>query len=706
MKRKRQLPGLLTAEALGPAGEGALWAGLDRADMRKQLAAGELDELVFEAVVFRASYPNRNFVRFREEDLPAFAASFYQAPFLRNHDLGDVGMRDGTVTDSFFEGADLHQQVRLTTQRGMRDFLDGVLDRFSIGWWAQAVECSVCGGDWLHCDHWPGREYAVDGRTLLCELVMVAPQGRETSAVNVPAVQGTGVLDALCSLKERMGSMELDEVEKVDSGAGAAQDAPEAEDALAAGAGPAGPGGAAAGSPPVGSPPNNQAATLAALQEDLLELRATLALERMQRQVAASGLSAEGQAAVWAAMDGRPPAQLARFIEAQRTAEAAVRQASVVRGMEPTVTQMQTSLDRVATALESLILGVRPPGGVRPLNGIREAYIQLSGDYDMKGVFVPENALAAADSATMSGLVANALNKAVVNHYQQYPRWWEPIVTAEDFTTLQQVRWVTLGGIGELPRVREGAAYSELTWGDQTERSEWDKTGGYLGITLETIDKDDTRRVQMAPRALAQAAWLTLGKTIAALFTANSGVGPAMSDGKALFHTDHANLGSTALSYNAWTATRAAMRKQTELNSNERLGALVAPRFLLVPPDLEGQALTVLLSEGQAGTGNNDENPWAEGDSREARLMAARRRVVTVDLWTDVSDWAAVADPMLYPSIGLGFRFGRTPEVFSLAQGNASGGLIFTNDLLPVKVRWFFAVGPTDWRGLYKHNVA
>jgi hypothetical protein len=28
------------------------------------------------------------------------------------------------------------------------------------------------------------------------------------------------------------------------------------------------------------------------------------------------------------------------------------------------------------------------------------------------------------------------------------------------------------------------------------------------------------------------------------------------------------------------------------------------------------------------------------------------------------------------------------------------------NDTMPVKVRFFFAAGPVDYRGLYKHNVA
>ncbi|MCB0232531.1 MAG: hypothetical protein KDH90_25985, partial [Anaerolineae bacterium] len=144
---------------------------------------------------------------------------------------------------------------------------------------------------------------------------------------------------------------------------------------------------------------------------------------------------------------------------------------------------------------DALLSGGRPADGVRPLSGIREAYVLLSGDYDMRGMFMPDNVgLANVNSTTMAGMVANALNKRVVNLFQEYPRWWERIVTRENFNTLQQVKWITLGGVGELPTVSEGAAYTEMTWDDQTETASWVKKGGYLGLTLEAIDKDDTRR--------------------------------------------------------------------------------------------------------------------------------------------------------------------------------------------------------------------
>ena len=426
--------------------------------------------------------------------------------------------------------------------------------------------------------------------------------------------------------------------------------------------------------------------------------------------LAASDLPAPSRARL-AAGDYQGPADLERAIQQERAYLADLAEANVIqigsippRGSQ--ITLGRTALEQVEAAFIALLEGQRPPDGIRPLTGIRELYHVLSGDYEMHGIFHPDRVmLANVNSSTMAGLVANALNKRIVNEFQRYPRWWEPIVTQEDFSSLQDVRWITLGGVGELPTVAEGAAYTELTWDDQTETDSFVKKGGYLGITLEAIDKDDTSRLLVAPRALAQAAWLTLGKAVSAIFTSNSGVGPTLSDGVALFHAaSHGNLLTTALSWTAYTAVRTAMRKQTELNSGERLGALTAPRYLLVPPDLEITALQILASEGEPGTADNDTNPLARGNEHDTRLDAARRRVIVVDLWTDTNDWAAVADPLMYPSIGLGFRYGRVPEVFSVASPTA--GLMFTNDTFPIKVRFFFAVGPTDYRGLHKNNVS
>jgi hypothetical protein len=405
------------------------------------------------------------------------------------------------------------------------------------------------------------------------------------------------------------------------------------------------------------------------------------------------------------------PAEVETAIEAERAYLARLQEDQVITigGTAPRSPQVQMGLngmDQVRLAIEALLSSTKPQQGVRPLSGIRELYNLLSGDYEMRGVFNPERvAFANVNSSTMAGLVANALNKTVVNMFQTYPQWWGPAVTIEDFSTLQQIKWITLGGVGELPTVAAGAAYTELTWDDQTETATFVKKGGYLGIDIETIDKDDTRRLQAAPRALAQAAWLTLGKAIAAIFTDASGTGPTMSDSHVLFDaTYHSNLGTSALSPTSWRATKIAMAKQTELNSGEVLSILTKPALIWVPVDLADYAAEILGSEGKPFTADNTVNVDAEGDTRAARLAMARRRIIECPIWTDTNNWAAQADPNLYPSIGLGFRFGREPEIFSVASPTA--GLMFTNDTLPIKARFFFAVGPTDWRGLYKHNVS
>ena len=435
-----------------------------------------------------------------------------------------------------------------------------------------------------------------------------------------------------------------------------------------------------------------------------------------QAMIANSGLPPAAQAALRAQSYDSPEA-LQTAIDSQRAILAELSADDVVQvGATPPrgpsgISLGPTGLEQVEAALEALIAGVNPAGNIRPLSGVRELYTLMSGDYEMNGRFNPDRVyLANVTSSTMANMVANVLNKRVVNMFMEYPQWWKPIVIEEDFSTLQQVKWISLGGVGELPTVAEGAAYTELTWDDSAETADFVKKGGYLGSTLEAMDKDDTRKLRAAPRALAQGAWLTLGKLVSAIFTDNSDVGPTMGDTGALFNATavsstggHANLLTTALSYSQWNTVRIAMMKQPEINSSERLGFLTAPKYCLVPIDLEATALEIFASEGEPGTANNDENIWANGNTHSARMQSARSRVIVVPHWTDTNNWAAVADPQLYPCIAIGYRYGRSPEFFSVASPTA--GLMFSNDTMPVKVRFFVAVGAVDWRGLHKSNV-
>ena len=96
-------------------------------------------------------------------------------------------------------------------------------------------------------------------------------------------------------------------------------------------------------------------------------------------------------------------------------------------------------------------------------------YLTLTGDYDLHGGYYPDRAQLAT-TADFTGLVKNAMNKIVVNTWEELGRagydWWQRMVTVEHFNTLHNVTGTLVGTVGTLPTVAEGAEYTELAVGD------------------------------------------------------------------------------------------------------------------------------------------------------------------------------------------------------------------------------------------------
>jgi hypothetical protein len=391
--------------------------------------------------------------------------------------------------------------------------------------------------------------------------------------------------------------------------------------------------------------------------------------------------------------------ELNEAIKGQERLLAKLVEDEVIKGVgepiHPIVGGMWDSLDRIQLAADRLFGVVIPEvhSDIPRLSGIRELYLLLTGDWDFYGRFFRDRVqLANVTTTTMTSVVKNALNKALLAAYNARPKWWAPIAYEEEFPTLNDITWIKTGGIGDLPTVSEGAAYTELSWSDNEETTSFVKKGGYIGITLEVIDRDDVGAVRRIPRELGQAAWRTLSQLVSNLFTSNSGTGPVLSDGYNLFDaTNHKNLRTAALSAPEWDAVIQAVYKQTEPTSNKRLG--VRPKYLLVPIELEKTALQIMLSEGEPATANN-----------EANVRRGSAEVIVVPEWTDANDWAAACDPSEVEGVCIGHRFGKEPELF-IADEPAIGSM-FTNDEMRIKCRFIVAVGIGDYRALHKNNVA
>lgn len=688
------------------------WTEARREEVRAQVRAGTLDALEFRAAVYRTGR-NANHVRFREEDLPQLAASFVGVPFLRNHQTEDIDARDGVVVASALVGPEIHQTIRLTTQRGMRSFVEGVIDRFSIAWHFSKVECSVCGEDWLKCPHWPGQEY--DGRR--CELVFREPVGKETSAVNVPAVQGTRILAQMARLKEEGQMTEEAEMseEKViylpDGTAHMVEHATLTQENLTP---PLSLGrGSRDGEGQVQGQGNVDEA--AAVVAEARALLAQIEAREREAEISSSGLSNAGQAAVRLAAEGRDRSGLAALIEAQRAVEAEQVDAQVVKGIRPIVaSMMQTPQDRVQASMD-WIFGLRseqvPPPSLR---SIRDLYLAITGDHNWYGVFSPEwSQLAAASTTTLAGLVVNSLNKVVRMHYDNLAtyRWYEQIVdvTPHDGST-QSIDLLMVDGLANLPTVGEGAAYTEALVGDSKESMSFTKRGHYVGITLEAIRRSDIQRIQAIPREMVKASIRTRSAAIAGIFTQASGAGPTLADDStALFHANHGNLDTTAFSATAWAGARQRIWSQTVPGTANPFG--LWPTFCLVPIELYDAALEAFgYGSGDVGKPNTGGTAQTVNPYALSRAGDPRPVPVAVPEWTDATDWAYIVDPRIHPVISMAYANAPQggehplPEIFEVTS--ETSGLIFTNDTLPVKIRDWWGYGVATYVGVGKNNVA
>ena len=343
------------------------------------------------------------------------------------------------------------------------------------------------------------------------------------------------------------------------------------------------------------------------------------------------------------------------------------------------------------------------------LSGIRELYLNLTGDYDMHGGYFPERAQLATTS-DFTGLVKNSLNKLVTNTWEDLGKagydWWKDVTVQEHFTSLHEITGTLIGTVGDLPSIAEGGPYTELQVGDSSETASCVKYGGYIPLTLELIDRDETRKLRSYARELASAGMRKISKLVAEIFTANSGTGPYLADGSLLFNNNlvttaggHYNLGTLALNHTNWDLVSSNVYNQPMLvkeaisfyGTGPRMA--VNPKFILVGRSLQKAAMEICTG-----------SLVRETDYVYDNVLKGSAVPVVVPEWTDANDWAAACDPRVAPAIFVGERFGLAPEIF--IAGDELSPAVFSNDEHRLKVRHYLAVWVNDFRPLFKCNVA
>ncbi len=387
---------------------------------------------------------------------------------------------------------------------------------------------------------------------------------------------------------------------------------------------------------------------------------------------------------------------------------------AVINTPKPAATIVSDEFSRTEEALR-YIFGARdaktPSANMRSL---RQLWVSWTGDSNILGQFSADDAMGIVKAAAVTPTALPNMMVRTIQAIMQDEtgnlgarRWFEKVAdVVPNDGTMRDLEFKQFGNLGELPKMPDGAPYQETTISDSKETASFYKYGQMIGITRNAILQDDLGLTSELPRKLVQAAWNTRSAAVAGIFTMNAGVGPTMNDTNALFHSTHGNLATTALGATdadvqaSWEAARQQVYDQTELGTTKPMA--IYPYWLLLPAELLYKARKAF---GYGELGYPTAHEPLRGDFDEYDM---RPRLLVVPEWTDATDWAFMVRPEVHRTLVMAYQQGGRqhplPTIWFAAD--PTNGLLFTNDVLPIKVRDEFMVGVASWRGIGKRNVA
>lgn len=464
-------------------------------------------------------------------------------------------------------------------------------------------------------------------------------------------------------------------------------------------------------------------ADLAAMRVMLVEAKAISAmtatkLSETGRQFVLDGLKAAAQRGEVA------DSAIREAITKQQTYEASLIESRPVSlpGAADAIRITDTEHEKIEKALQGWFTG-QAVDGVRPLHDLREGYARWTGqgyfdiNYDqyMRGYasgYTSKNHAALRESLTRASwgeLLADNLYVMMIRSLAanpDYTNWRKFVSDYESVPDFQTRHWARVGGFGDLSSVAESATYTNFTSPtDEEVTYSIGKYGNLEDFTFEMSLEGRANRVRAVPTEMARSAARTLYKFVMNLLTTDN---PTMGyDSTALYHSNHGNTGTTALTVSGLNATQVAMRDQTAYNmSLEILGARNRIKHLIVPNELEARANRIVnpsdsYTYGLNTTGNTD----ADTSIDPAHFKGKGIEVTVYDVLTDATDWWAVADPAQVPVLVMGFLNGQQePELFM--QDGATEGSVFTADKITAKIRYIWGGTIQDHRGVYRQVVA
>jgi len=362
----------------------------------------------------------------------------------------------------------------------------------------------------------------------------------------------------------------------------------------------------------------------------------------------------------------------------------------------------EEAVDRVQIALDKT-LGVKSAGmsHIKPFNGLRDAYVKITGDQHIRQLRASEaRAEEALTSTDFPGLLGRSMTRRLVQEYRRTDFheniFISNVGSAADFADQEAVH---AGYWKDVPEVdpEAGDWVEPEKPGEEVSKYRVKWRGELIKVTEMVVRNDDLGWLERNIRGRARAYRRTFARYIWAFWNNNATFQP---DGAAWFAAGHQNLFTDPISSSAIVTMIDRIWEMAEPVSGEEV-AYADDRGerlkLIVGRNLFWTAKTI--NEGRYLNQALDPNPVYRqfGEKNE--------RIIVSPAPSDANNWGIICDPSQREIIEVKFLDGREDPEFVIANSQVYAQEMLTRDTIVFKDRHAYGATLVDWRNAAKSIV-
>ena len=277
----------------------------------------------------------------------------------------------------------------------------------------------------------------------------------------------------------------------------------------------------------------------------------------------------------------------------------------------------------------------------------------------------------------ISNLLGALVNKFLLNGFNAVESSWQEVSAVRSVNDFKAINLLRLNGDMKFRKIGNAGELKVAQASDTRRSVAADTYGISTQLTRQDMINDDLNALSQIPQRMGRGAALAMNEAIWTEF---------QSSNSSYYQAASAAAGN-ALSLSSLKTATTAFRKLTDPDGNP-LG--IAPRVLLVPPELEITAAE-LMTSALLISGNTTKEP-------NANVLQGRYRVVVSNYLTSASTWWLAADSVDLPALDVVFLNGQqAPTIEQVAPDY---------QLLGVAIRGFFDFGVTKSESLSCYRMA